>query len=127
MVMFKTHSKATKGRSPGPGPIKKRDWLPMARKWLKGRCVFIHTDGARSHKIGMNRKTYLDGVIHDYVVHKQKKINGVWVKPKYVKLVRHKMLDGKIICTKAGTQIIDRCWKHVRKTIGERSISASGR
>ena len=87
----------------------------MAKKWLKGRCVFLHSDGARSYKLGMNRKRTLDGVIHDYVVHKKKKMSGKWVRPKYVQLFRHRMPDGSVVCTKGGTQIIDRVWRHIRE------------
>lgn len=114
LVLFKTSTKKTKIRSPGPGPITKRDWTPMAEKWLKGRCVFLHTDGARSYLLGMNRKRTLDGVIHDYVVHKKKKVNGKWMKPNFVQLFRHRMPSGAIICTKGGTQIIDRIWRSLR-------------
>ena len=63
LVLFKTNPELTKLRSPGPGPIRKQDWLPKAKRWLKGRCVFLHTDGARSYMIGVNRKNQLDGVI----------------------------------------------------------------
>ena len=73
LVLFKTNSKLTKPRAPGPGPIKKKDWKPMAKKYLKGRCILLHTDGARSYKLGIDRKDHLDGVVHDFVVHKPKK------------------------------------------------------
>lgn len=54
-------------RAPGPGPIRKRDWKPIAHKHLLGRRVILHTDGARAYKMK------LDKVIHCNVVHKQKK------------------------------------------------------
>ena len=125
LVLFKTKSKKTKRRAPGPGPITKKDWTPTATKWLKGRCVFVHTDGARSYKLGMNRKRKLDGIIHDYVVHKKKKVKGRWVKPHYVQLFRHKMPDGSVVCTKGGTQIIDRCWRSLREQLGSRSAGTN--
>ena len=50
LVLFRTSPKLTKVRSPGPGPITKKDWEPHAKKFLKGRCVFLHTNGARSYK-----------------------------------------------------------------------------
>ncbi|OLP94259.1 hypothetical protein AK812_SmicGene23735 [Symbiodinium microadriaticum] len=37
----------TKPRSPGPGPIRKRDWKPVAKQYLEGRRIVLHTDGAR--------------------------------------------------------------------------------
>ena len=125
LVLFKTTAKQTKFRAPGPGPISKRDWTPMANKWLKGRWVFIHTDGARSYKLGMNRKRTLDGVIHDYVVHKKKKIGGKWTTPKYVQLFQHTMPDKSVVYTKGGTQIIDRFWRTLRKHLEGRSPSVN--
>jgi hypothetical protein len=113
LVLFQTTPKLTKFNSPGPGPISKKDWTPIAEKWLKNRCVFLHTDGARSYKLGLNRKRKLNGVVHDYVVHKKKKVAGKWVKPRYVQLFRHRMPSGAVVCTKGGTQIIDRIWRHI--------------
>jgi len=127
LVLFKTSHKQTKVRSPGPGPITKRDWMPVAKRWLKGRCVFLHTDGARSYKLGINRKRFLAGVVHDYVVHKKKKIGGNWVKPKYVQLFRHKLPDGTVVCTKGGTQIIDRVWRHIREQMTGRKLTTNRR
>lgn len=72
LMLFKTHPRITKIRAPGPGPIKKKEWRPVAEKHLKGRRILLHTDGARSYKIGRNRKDKIEGVIHDYVVHKLK-------------------------------------------------------
>ena len=98
----------------------------MAKKHLQGRWVFLHTDGARSYKIGINRKDRLDGVVHDYVVHKLRKSkNGKKMRARYVQLFAHQ-IDGKTVYTKGGTQIIDRCWRHIRKHIGTRSASVSG-
>ena len=126
LVLFKTKPKLTKTRATGPGPIKKRDWKPMASKWLKGRRVFLHTDGARSYKIGVNRKDHMPGIMHDYVVHKPKKrIGGKPMRAKYVQFFSHQM-DGNVVYTKGGTQIIDRCWRHIREHVGTRSSSSSG-
>ena len=65
--LFRLNPAATKARAPGPGPIRKRDWKPIAHKHLLGRRVILHTDGARAYKMK------LDKVIHCNVVHKQKK------------------------------------------------------
>ena len=128
LVLFKTHPKKTKFRSPGPGPITKADWTPVATKWLKDKHVFLHTDGARSFKLAQNRKNKLSGVIHDYVVHKIKQDNqGRWRKPKYVQLFWHRLPDGRIVYTKGGTQIIDRVWGHVRKHVGRRSVKKTSK
>lgn len=115
LVLFKTRPKKTKLRAPGPGPIKKTDWYPKAKKWLKGRKVMLHTDGARSYKLGINRKRRMDGIIHNYVVHRKKKINGRWVHPKFVRLFYNRLPDGGELYTKGGTQVIDRAWRHMRE------------
>ena len=73
LVLFPTSAKQTSARSPGPGPIKKKTWRPAANKWLEGRNIFLHTDGARSHQIGIKRKDQMEGIVHDYVVHKGKR------------------------------------------------------
>ena len=88
--------------------------------------MFIHADGARSYLLGMNRTRFLKGVIHD-VVHK-KKIYVEWVKPKYVLNFCHKLLDGKVVCTKGCTQIvIDRIWRSLRVHLLGRSPGANRR
>ena len=88
--------------------------------------MFLHTDGARSYKIGANRKEFLDGVIHDYVVHKAKIAkNGKKIKARYVQLFSHLLPDGRTVYTKGGSQIIDRGWRHLRKHVGSRSVGSS--
>ena len=69
LVLQRLNPQKTKKRAPGPGPIRKRDWKPMAKKYLAGRKVILHTDGARSYKM------VVDGVMHDNVVHQNKKIS----------------------------------------------------
>ncbi|CAK0820130.1 unnamed protein product [Prorocentrum cordatum] len=79
--------------------FRKRDWCPLATKWLKGRSVILHTDGARSYKLKV------PGVTHDWVVHMKKrvKINGkfVWIKPLFSKVRKHvgiqKVVGSKIL------------------------------
>ena len=117
LYLFKTTPKTTKQRAPGPGPIKKRDWSPVCRKLLLGRYVFLHTDGARAYKLSRKFK----GVIHDYVVHRKKKVGGRWKKPKYAQLFLHELPDGTKVACKGGTQIIDRAWSSLRKHLGQRA------
>ena len=52
--------------------VKKRDWVPIANKYLKNKNVVLHSDGARAYKITF------PGVIHCNVAHKKKKqmVNG---------------------------------------------------
>ena len=110
--IIRLHPILTKLRAPGPGPIRKRDWKPIAKKHLEGRNVILHSDGARAYKMKVK------GVIHDSVVHKKKRvtINGksVWQKPHYTKVCTHILPSGKKIKVKSGTQIIDRFWQHLR-------------
>ena len=137
LVLFRLNPILTKKRSPGPGPIRKRDWQPIAKKHIAGRKVILHSDGARAYKLR------LPDVRHCNVVHKKKRIviNGkasnsdlncfncllrdlldcvipvcqaVWVKPHYTKQYDVKLPDGKKVRVKSGTQIIDRFWNTLR-------------
>ena len=87
--------------------------------WLKDRQVILHTDGAKIlHTDGAKAcKLALSGVIHDNVVHKKKwlVVNGkqTWVWPHYIHEALHAHLAEEIR-VKAGTQVIDRFWGHVR-------------
>ncbi|CAE7394603.1 unnamed protein product [Symbiodinium pilosum] len=61
-----------KQRSPGPGPIRKRDWSAIGNRHLANRKVILHSDGARAYKLKLPQ------VMHCNVVHQKKKakING---------------------------------------------------
>lgn len=115
-MLYRLSSSRTATRAPGPGAIKKTDWQPVADKYLRGRSVILHTDSARSYRLR------LPGVVHDAVVHQKKrvKVRGRWVwrNPTYVRIVRHQLPSGKRIVVKAGTQVIDRAWKFLRREIG---------
>ena len=104
------------------GRSKKVDCPPVAKKYLQHKKVILHTGGAKSYRL---KTTFVDGILHDRVVHKKKKITvggkTVWVRPKYVRLFVHKLPDGRVLCTKGGTQIIDRFWQFLRAHIGTRS------
>ena len=43
----------------------------------------------------------------------------VWTKPSFVKVVSHKLPDGKHLKVKAGTQHIDRCWKFLKERLSK--------
>jgi hypothetical protein len=120
LVLNRLNPNYTKLRAPGPGAMTKRDWEPWASKNLTGANVILHTDGARAYKLK------LPGMLHDNVVHKKKRImlNGksVWVSPHYTKVIKHVLPDTKkTLWVKAGTQIIDRCWRHLRGFLSGRS------
>ena len=110
LVLERLRQPPTKARAPGPGPITKDQWRPLARKWLQWRKVVLHSDSARAY-----RECTFKGVAKDHVVHKKRRVvsratgKARWLKPIYVRTVRHK-LDGKTVTRRAGTQIIDRAW-----------------
>lgn len=117
LLLTRLPTRATHKRAPGPGPIRKMDWKPLAQKHLEGKNVILHTDGAKAYKLR------LPGMLHDNVVHQIKKVKigkrFVWVKPKFSKVVEHKLPKGKTLKVKAGTQIIDRFWQTLKKYIGQ--------
>ncbi|CAE7361836.1 CCR3, partial [Symbiodinium necroappetens] len=104
------------------------EWLPIARKYLKGKRVILHTDAARSYT------TKVEGVLHDNVVHAKKRIlvkgKMCWVRPNYVKAVTHK-LPGKsgkseTVQVKAGTQVIDRAWRFLKDRLSLNQHAKAG-
>ena len=76
----------------------------------------MHTDSAKSYK------ATVPGVLHDRVIHKKQRIKvGTkfrWIAPKYVEMKCHKVPGSKkIIKTKSGTQMIDRCWRYLKERL----------
>ena len=109
LVLERLPPPRTEQRAPGPGAVRKVEWLPLANKYL----IILHTDAARSFT------TRVDGVLHDNVVHaKQRKVikgKARWVKPTYVKVMKHKLPGtNKVVKVKGGTQIIDRAWRYIK-------------
>ena len=123
LVLTRLDPCRTKRRAPGPGPIRKRDWKPIAKRHLENREVVLHTDGAKAYKLKIPK------VLHDNVVHMKKKVTvrGVtrWIKPKYSEVVAHRLPTGEQLYTKSGTQIIDRFWAHLRKHLQSRTRRVS--
>ena len=129
LVLFRLRPGKTKRRAPGPGPIRKADWAPLSKKWLKGRNVIFHADGAKSYKLKQ------PGVVHDWVVHQKKRklVNGkwVWLKPSYSRKRYHDVPDPlkagakKRIWVKTGTQIIDGIWRELRRFVGKNKAVGS--
>ena len=114
LVLVRLKPNKTRRRAPGPGAMRKRDWVPIASRYIKGRKVILHTDGARAYRM------HVKDVIHNNVVHKKKRVQTkdgkwIWVKPHFVRLVANVLPNGKVLHVKTGTQIIDRVWQHVRK------------
>ncbi len=65
-VLTWQNPKKTKVRAPGPGAMRKTEWVPWARENLSGKNIILHTDGARACKLK------LPGVLHDNAVHQNK-------------------------------------------------------
>ena len=59
LVLARLQPPLTIPRAPGPGPITKKDWKPLAQKHLANRKIIFHTDSAKAYKLK------LPGVIHD--------------------------------------------------------------
>ncbi|CAE7843474.1 unnamed protein product, partial [Symbiodinium microadriaticum] len=110
--LFRLNPSKTKKNAPGPGPIKKRDWAPVARKHLMNKNVVLHSDGARAYTMEF------PGIKHCNVVHKKKRqvVNGkaVWVRPHYTKNYVIDIPEQGKVTVKSGTQIIDRFWGTLR-------------
>ena len=104
-------------RAPGPGPIRKVGWQPLATARLAGQLVALHTDSAKTYK-AVETKV----VLHDVVVRKKKKVfaqrKAVWPKPRYVGLAKHTLPSGRKLRVKSGTQVIDRAWGFLKKLVG---------
>ena len=60
----------------------------------------------------------IESALHDNVVHKKKRVvvagKATWVNPRYTKSWTHTLPGGKKLHVRAGTQIIDRFWGHLR-------------
>ena len=124
LVLHRLKPNLTPKRAPGPGPIRKIEWRPLAKKHLEHRKIIFHTDSARSYKLK------LEDVYHDHVVHQKKrvKVKGKWTwrLPTYVKTVVHELPDGQKLRVKAGTQVIDRCWRYLKDRIVINQYSRAG-
>ena len=86
LVLTRLNPSHTKQRAPGPGAMRLPEWEPFALKNLSNKNEVLHTDGA------VTCKCKIEGMLHDHVVHKKKKLmkngrqvkkNGrpVWLKP----------------------------------------------
>ena len=124
LILRRLNSSLTTSRAPGPGAIKKADWKALGVQYLAGRRVILHTDKARSYSLRIK------DVIHDVIVHKKKRVRRggktYLMRPKYVKVRTHRLPGGIKRKVKAGTQIIDRVWKFLKKDLGETSNAQPG-
>ncbi|CAE7022566.1 unnamed protein product [Symbiodinium natans] len=107
--LFRLNPKKTKQSAPGPGPIRKCDWVPVAKKYLKNMNVVLHSNGARAYTMKF------PGIIHCNVVHKKKRKIAVWVRPHFTKNYTITIPGKGKTVVKSGTQVIDRFWGFLRK------------
>ena len=107
----------TSERAPGPGPITKAMWTPIAHSIFKGKTAILHTDSARAY--GMP----LPGVTRTSVIHQLKKIDGVWKSPVFAETMYVTLVDGRRVKVQSGTQTIDGAWSHIRKALQHRHSS----
>ena len=98
----------TKPRAPRPGPIRKRDWAPIAKRHLKKRDVVLHTDDARAYKM------HIPGVLHDNVTHMKKKWRWTASSNGLTRFLPRRC------CTKRQTESSSLAWP------GRRLLTASG-
>ncbi|CAK0822362.1 unnamed protein product [Prorocentrum cordatum] len=114
----KRHGKG-KGSFASPGPITKKDWLPICEKYVTKRKIILHSDGARAY-----RYTRVPGVIVDTVRHKRPRpiYAARWrhVLPlDFLKTSKPKSAWGatEVRWVKKGTQIIDKVWGTLKSLI----------
>ena len=111
LKLIKLPIRKTKARAPGPGPITLKLWRPIAKQYLAGRSLILHTDSARAYKES------IPCVQHTSVVHQLKKVKGKWVHPKFVETVKLQLPGGKRMVVKSGTQTIDGFWTHLKRQV----------
>ena len=51
LVLIQLPARSTTSKAPGPGPLVKKVWAPIAAKYLQGQQVVLHTDSAKSLSI----------------------------------------------------------------------------
>lgn len=121
-----------KGSMVSPGPITKREWLPLAKRWFRMRKIILHCDGARSYKF-----TKLPGMKTDHARHKRPKpiyaARKLHCLPRdysktHLPAERRGPTDKLWVMT--GTQLIDNFWQQLKNkgmpktTIAEGDVKA---
>ena len=119
LVVIRLPTRSTTKRSPGPGPITRKMWKPIAQRWVKDRRILLHSDSAKAYNLKV------PGMVHTKVIHQKKKVGDKWVKPRYVEIENVTTDDGDTIVLKKGTQYIDGWWRLLRKEV-RRTMPPSG-
>ena len=101
LILMRLPDRETGCRAPGPGPLRKRDWLPIFDRYVKDRRIILHTDSARAYE------AFTTGIQKTRVVHQAKKDeDGNWIKPHFTKLEKLHISENETISVLAGTQYI---------------------
>ena len=50
LVLQRLKPNMSEARAPGPGAIRKVEWMPLAKKWLMNKKAILHSDAAKSYK-----------------------------------------------------------------------------
>ena len=112
LILVRLPDRVTGTRAPGPGPLRKRDWLPIFQRYVEDRHVILHTDSARAYE------AFTTGIRKTRVVHQAKKDeDGNWVKPHFTKFEKVHISEQESIAVLAGTQYIDGFWRILRQEI----------
>ena len=113
LILEELPSRCTSARAPGPGPLLRKVWKPLAERYVKGRKIVLQTDSAKAYTL------QVDGCVHTRVVHQKKKDkHGKWLLPRYTMPQTVTLPNGKILDVVGGTQYIDGLWKHIRSGLG---------
>jgi hypothetical protein len=134
-VLLRLPSSNVKGSGQGGGgAIKKKEWKPIAEKWLAGTKFINHCDSARAY-----RTTKINGVKQTWVRHSHKKIGSRTFKPCYVKkkvlhlprkaeevhMHRRSWSSEQKLTVVLGTQMADNFFKHMRAGVGPTTKSSN--
>ena len=112
LILLRLPDRSTGTRAPGPGPLRKRDWEPIYKKYVDGKKVILHTDSARAYE------SFTEGIGKTRVVHQIKQdADGNWMKPHFTQVERVQVSDTEVVSVVAGTQYIDGFWRILRRAI----------
>eukprot|EP00971_Amphidinium_carterae_P287961 5716322-Amphidinium_carterae.1 len=67
LLLIQFPVRKTRPRSPGPGPLRKTDWKPIAQRYLEGRHIILHSDSAKAYDMPF------EDVVKDRVVHQPRR------------------------------------------------------
>eukprot|EP00971_Amphidinium_carterae_P008174 161534-Amphidinium_carterae.1 len=83
LLVYPMTVRYTRSRSPGPGPITKKEWASIASYTVENpaHALILHTDSARAYNMKFSK------IYHTRVVHQKKKVGYKWVLPTFVKRV----------------------------------------